>query len=114
MIVLKTSRELSIMRKAGKISQKAWRLAGEAVEPGVSTWEIDKIVLQYIESEGATPSFLGYSGYPASACISVNNVVIHGIPSKSTILKHGDIVSVDVGAFYQGFHGCLLYTSRCV
>lgn len=95
MIVLKTSRELSIMRKAGKISQKALRLAGEAVEPGVSTWEIDKIVRQYIESEGATPSFLGYSGYPASACISVNNVVIHGIPSKSTILKHGDIVSVD-------------------
>ena len=80
MIVLKTSRELSIMRKAGKISQKALRLAGEAVEPGVSTWEIDKIVRQYIESEGATPSFLGYSGYPASACISVNNVVIHGIP----------------------------------
>ena len=113
MIVLKTSRELSIMRKAGKISQKALRLAGEAVEPGVSTWEIDKIVRQYIESEGATPSFLGYSGYPASACISVNNVVIHGIPSKSTILKHGDIVSVDVGAFYQGFHGDNAWTFPC-
>ena len=102
MIVLKTSRELSVMRKAGKISQKALRLAGEAVEPGVSTWEIDKIVRQYIESEGASPSFLGYSGYPASACISVNNVVIHGIPSKSTILKHGDIVGIDIGAYYQG------------
>ncbi len=113
MIVLKTSRELSIMRKAGKISQKALRLAGEAVDPGVSTWEIDKIVRQYIESEGATPSFLGYSGYPASACISVNNVVIHGIPSKSTILKHGDIVSVDVGAFYQGFHGDNAWTFPC-
>ena len=71
MIVLKTSRELSVMRKAGIISQKALRLAGEAVEPGVSTWEIDKLVRQYIESEGAAPSFLGYDGYPASTCISV-------------------------------------------
>ena len=98
MIVLKTSRELSIMRKAGQISQKALRLAGEAVEPGVSTWELDKIVRQYIESMGATPSFLHYNGFPASACISVNNVVIQGIPSKSTILKRGDIVGIDVGA----------------
>ena len=105
MIVLKTSRELSIMRKAGQISQKALRLAGEAVEPGVSTWELDKIVRQYIESMGATPSFLHYNGFPASACISVNNVVIHGIPSKSTILKRGDIVGIDVGACYEGFHG---------
>ena len=113
MIVLKTSRELSIMRKAGKISQKALRLAGEAVEPGVSTWEIDKIVRQYIESEGATPSFLGYSGYPASACISVNNVVIHGIPSKSVLLKKGDIVSLDIGACYEGYHGDNAWTFAC-
>lgn len=113
MIVLKTSRELSIMRKAGQISQKALRLAGEAVEPGVSTWEIDKIVRQYIESMGATPSFLHYNGYPASACISVNNVVIHGIPSKSTILKRGDIVGIDVGACYQGFHGDNAWTFPC-
>ena len=113
MIVLKTSRELSIMRKAGKISQKALRLAGEAVEPGVSTWEIDKIVRQYIESEGATPSFLNYSGYPASACISVNNVVIHGIPSKSVLLKKGDIVSLDIGACYEGYHGDNAWTFPC-
>ena len=113
MIVLKTSRELSIMRKAGKISQKALRLAGEAVEPGVSTWEIDKIVRQYIESEGASPSFLGYSGYPASACISVNNVVIHGIPSKSTLLKKGDIVGIDIGACYEGYHGDNAWTFAC-
>ena len=99
MIVLKTSRELSVMRKAGRISQKALRLAGEAVEPGVSAWEIYKLVRKYIESEGAKPSFLGYDGYPASACISVNNVVIHGIPKKSVILKKGDIVSIDVGAY---------------
>ncbi len=113
MIVLKTSRELSIMRKAGKISQKALRLAGEAVEPGVSTWEIDKIVRQYIESEGATPSFLNYSGYPASDCISVNNVDIHGIPSKSVLQKKGDIVSLDIGACYEGYHGDNAWTFPC-
>ena len=113
MIVLKTSRELSLMRKAGKISQKALRLAGEAVEPGGSTWEIDKIVRQYIESQGATPSFLGYGGVPASACISVNNVVIHGIPSKSTLLKKGDIVGIDIGACYEGYHGDNAWTFAC-
>ena len=113
MIVLKTSRELSLMRKAGKISQKALRLAGEAVEPGVSTWEIDKIVRQYIESQRATPSFLGYGGFPASACISVNNVVIHGIPSKSTLLKKGDIVGIDIGACYEGYHGDNAWTFAC-
>ena len=113
MIVLKTSRELSVMRKAGIISQKALRLAGEAVEPGVSTWEIDKLVRQYIESEGAAPSFLGYDGYPASTCISVNSVVIHGIPKKSVILKKGDIVSIDVGAYYEGFHGDNAWTFPC-
>ena len=113
MIVLKTSRELSIMRKAGQISQKALRLAGEAVEPGVSTWELDKIVRQYIESMGATPSFLHYNGFPASACISVNNVVIHGIPSKSTLLKKGDIVGIDIGACYEGYHGDNAWTFAC-
>jgi methionyl aminopeptidase len=113
MIVLKTSRELSVMREAGRISQKALRLAGEAVKPGVSTWEIDRIIREYIEKSGATPSFLGYCDYPASACISVNNVVIHGIPSKSQILKRGDIVSIDVGAFYEGFHGDNAWTFPC-
>jgi len=113
MIVLKTSRELSIMRKAGKISQTALRLAGEAVEPGVSTWELDKIVRKYITSMGATPSFLHYQGFPGSACISVNEVVIHGIPKKETILKHGDIVSIDVGACYKGFHGDNAWTFPC-
>ncbi len=113
MIVLKTSRELSVMRKAGRISQKALRLAAEAVEPGVSAWEIDKLVRQYIESEGAKPSFLGYDGYPASACISVNDVVIHGIPKKSVIFKKGDIVSIDVGAYYEGFHGDNAWTFPC-
>ena len=91
MIVLKTSRELSKMREAGRISSRALRLAGEAVEPGVTTAEIDRLVRQYIEKQGATPSFLGYGGFPASACISVNNQVIHGIPSKKHVLKEGDI-----------------------
>lgn len=113
MIVLKTSRELAVMREAGKISQKALRLAGEAVEPGISTWEIDRLVRQYIEKMGATPSFLGYEGFPASTCISVNDVIIHGIPSKSTILKKGDIVSIDVGAYYEGFHGDNAWTFPC-
>lgn len=113
MVVLKTSRELAIMREAGKISQKALRLAGEAVEPGVSTWELDKIIREYIEKSGATPSFLGYCDYPASACISVNDVVIHGIPSKRQILKAGDIVSIDVGAYYQGYHGDNAWTFAC-
>ncbi len=113
MIVLKTSRELAALRKAGKISQAALQLAGEAVEPGVSTWEIDKEVRRFIEAAGAAPSFLGYDGYPASTCISVNNVVIHGIPKKSVILKKGDIVSIDVGAFYEGFHGDNAWTFPC-
>lgn len=113
MIILKTKRELSIMREAGKISQEALRIAGEAVKPGISTGEIDKIVRQFIEKMGATPSFLGYGGFPASACISVNNVVIHGIPSKDQILKDGDIVSIDIGALYQGFHGDNAWTFPC-
>ena len=105
MISLKTSRELRIMRDAGRISQEALLKAGEAVRPGVSTLELDRIVRKTIEKAGATPSFLGYGGFPASACISVNHVVIHGIPSAKQILKEGDIVSLDVGAFYKGFHG---------
>ncbi len=113
MIILKTSRELAALRKAGKISQAALKLAGEAVEPGISTWEIDRLVRRYIESAKAAPSFLGYQGYPASACISVNDVVIHGIPQKSQILKKGDIVSIDVGACYQGFHGDNAWTFPC-
>ena len=113
MVVIKSSRELQKMKEACRISANALVVAGKAVEPGVSTLEIDTIVRKYIEKEGATPSFLGYGGFPASACISVNNVVIHGIPSKKQILKEGDIVSVDVGAFYDGFHGDNAYTFKC-
>ena len=113
MVSIKTARELSLMKDACRISAEALRVAGEAVKPGISTYEIDSIVRAYIEKQGATPSFLGYGGFPASACISVNNVVIHGIPAKTTILRDGDIVSVDVGAFYRGFHGDNAYTFPC-
>lgn len=105
MIVLKTSRELSVMREACRISAGALQLVGKAVEPGISTWELDKIAEEYILSQGAKPNFKGYSGYPATACISINNEVIHGIPSKKRILKAGDIVSVDLGASIEGYNG---------
>lgn len=113
MVILKTARELAAMRNAGRISSRALREAGKAVEPGVSTAEIDKIVREYIEKQGATPSFLGYGGFPASACISVNNVVIHGIPNRKQILKKGDIVSIDVGAYFEGYHGDNAWTFAC-
>ena len=113
MVILKTVRELSLMREAGRISQRALQEAGRAVEPGVSTFELDSIVRSYIERQGATPSFLGYGGFPASACISVNNVVIHGIPSKKQLLKNGDIVSIDVGAQLNGYHGDNAWTFAC-
>lgn len=117
MIVLRTGRELAVMREACKISANALKLAGEMVKPGVSTWEIDREVRGYIEKMGATPSFLDYPGpggkFPASTCISVNEVVIHGIPSKKQILKEGDIVDIDIGAYYKGFHGDNAWTFPC-
>ncbi len=113
MIVLKTARELKIMREAGRIAANALKAAGAAVEPGVSTWEISHVARRTIEQAGAKPTFLGYGGYPASACVSVNNVVIHGIPSKKHIIREGDIVSIDVGATYEGFVGDNAYTFPC-
>ena len=112
MISIKNEHELASMREACKITAAARALAGEMVKPGVSTKAIDKAVHDFIVSQGAKPSFLHYSGYPASACISVNATVIHGIPS-GYILKEGDIVSVDVGAFYKGFHGDCAATFPC-
>lgn len=113
MVVIKTAREISQMMDACRISANALCVAGEAIKPGVSTYEIDLKVRKYIEKQGAKPSFLGYGGFPGSACISVNDVVIHGIPSKDIILKEGDIVSVDTGAFYNGFHGDNAFTFPC-
>lgn len=105
MIVLKTAKDIERMRDACKISALALATAGEAVKPGVTTAELDKIVHKVIVSHGAVPSFLGYGGFPASACISINDEVIHGIPSTSRVIKEGDIVSLDVGACINGFHG---------
>ena len=104
MVSLKSPREIEAMRKAGRITAQARALAGSMVKPGVTTKEIDKAVRDFIKSCGAKPSFLGYGGFPGSACISVNDEVIHGIPG-SRKLREGDIVSVDVGAFIDGFHG---------
>ena len=105
MIRLKTSAQILAMKEAGRITGEALALAREAVKPGVSTKEIDTLIRHHIERSGAKPSFLGYGGFPASACISINEQVIHGIPSSKVILKEGDIVKIDVGAFYQGYHG---------
>ena len=112
MIAIKSERELASMRQACRITAAARALAGEMVRPGVSTKQIDKAVYDYIVSQGAKPSFLNYNGFPASACISVNSTVIHGIPG-GYVLKEGDIVSIDVGAYYQGFHGDCAATFAC-
>ena len=112
MIAIKNGQELEAMRQACKITAAARALAGEMVRPGVSTKAIDKAVHDYIVSQGAKPSFLGYHGYPASACISVNETVVHGIPN-GYVLKDGDIVTVDVGAYYKGFHGDCAATFPC-
>ena len=112
MISLKSPRDIEGMRRAGQITAAARALAGKMVRPGVTTLEIDKAVRKFIESQGAKPSFLGYGGFPGSACISVNDEVIHGIPG-SLVLKEGDIVSVDVGAYIGGFHGDCAATFPC-
>ena len=113
MIVLKTSRELALMKEACRISAGALKVAGEAVRPGISTWEIDQIAYNYIKSQGAEPNFLGLYGFPATACISINDEVIHGIPSKTRILKSGDIVSIDLGAKIGGYNGDNAATFAC-
>lgn len=105
MIKLKNKDQIEIMKIAGRITGEALYLAGQAVREGVTTLALDRIVRSHIEKSGAKPSFLGYGGFPASACISVNEQVIHGIPSEKVILKEGDIVKIDVGAYYKGFHG---------
>jgi len=112
MIAIKNEHELESMRRACRITAAARALAGEMVRPGVSTLEIDKAVHDFIVGQGAKPSFLNYNGFPASACISVNDTVIHGIPG-GYVLKEGDIVSIDVGAYFEGFHGDCAATFPC-
>ena len=105
MIIIKNSEQIALMKKAGKITAEALLLAKDLIRPGISTKEIDKKMHDFIIKSGATPSFLGYGGFPGSACISINNEVIHGIPSDRVILNDGDIVKIDVGACYRGYNG---------
>ena len=107
MISVKSKSELEKMRKAGIIAGNALHFGGQSIKDGMTTYELDKIIHDYIVKHGAKPSFLGYGGFPASACISINDQVIHGIPSKKVRIHEGDIVSIDVGAF---FHGDTAYT----
>ncbi len=112
MISIKSPRDIEKMRAAGRLTARARALAGSMIRPGVTTGEIDKAVRKFIESQGAKPSFLGYGGFPASICASVNEVVIHGIPGNRK-LQEGDIVSIDVGAYLDGFHGDCAATFPC-
>ena len=105
MIIIKNSEQIALMKKAGRITAEALLLAKDLIRPGISTKEIDKKMHDFIIKSGATPSFLGYGGFPGSACISINNEVIHGIPSDRVILNDGDIVKIDVGACYRGYNG---------
>ncbi|MBQ3068395.1 MAG: type I methionyl aminopeptidase [Clostridia bacterium] len=104
MISIRSRRELEAMKDACRISAQALQLAGSLIRPGITTAELDHEIRRFIESTGAKPSFLGYGGFPGTACISVNDEVIHGIPG-TRMIREGDIVSVDVGAYYNGYHG---------
>lgn len=110
MITVKTDREIQLMRDAGRLTAEVMELAGSLVKPGVSTKEIDDRLYKFIKKHNATPSFLNYYGYPATACISVNEVVIHGIPSGQRIIADGDIVSIDVGVLLNGYHADMART----
>ena len=112
MISVKNSDQIRLMKEAGRITGEALYIAGEKLKPGMTTKQLDTIIRQHIESRGARPSFLGYGGFPGSACISVNDTVIHGIPDH-TPYKEGDIVSVDVGAYFDGWHGDSARTFFC-
>ena len=105
MIQIKNTLQLAAMRDAGKITGEALLAARDALREGLTTYELDQVIHDYIVRAGAKPSFLGYGGFPASACISINDEVIHGIPSKKRVIRSGDIVKIDVGALYKGFHG---------
>ena len=105
MIQVKNSLQLAAMKEAGRITGETLLVARELVRPGISTKQLDDAIRAYIEKCGAKPSFLGYHGFPGSACISINDEVIHGIPSAKRFLQEGDIVKIDVGAFIGGYHG---------
>jgi methionyl aminopeptidase len=104
-ISIKNDQEIELMREAGKIVALTHKLLEEEIKVGVSTFYLDKIAEEFIKSKGATPSFKGYNGFPASICVSINEQVVHGIPDKKTIIKDTDIVSIDIGACFKGYHG---------
>ena len=112
MIIIKSPEDIKKLKKACKISADVLQYAGEQINAGMSTYELDKLIHDYIIAAGAKPSFLGYGGFKGSACISINDEVIHGIPSKKTIIRSGDIVSIDVGASIEGYHGDNAYTFK--
>ncbi len=103
-VTVKSSREIHLMREAGKRLAETHMMLKETVRPGISTWEIDRIGREFIEKMGCIPSFLNYNGYPNSICISLNDEVVHGIPSKDRIVEEGDIISLDAGLIYEGYH----------
>ena len=113
MIQIKTPKEIEAMREACRISAGALRAGGEAIRPGATTADVDKAIYDYIVSRGARPNFKGLYGFPGSACISVNQELIHGIPSKKVVLREGDIVSIDTGAAVHGWNGDNAYTFAC-
>ena len=103
-ITIKSEREIELMRQSGRILAKVHEQLGEAIKPGISTWDIDALGEKLIRGYGCVPNFLNYNGFPGAVCVSVNNEVVHGIPSKRRILKEGDIVSLDTGLIYKGYH----------
>ncbi len=113
MIQIKNAKELAAMRRACEISAQALKLGGESIEAGITTADIDKIIFNFIKKQGAKPNFKGLYGFPGTACISVNDEVIHGIPSKSKVIRPGDIVSIDTGAALNGFNGDNACTFGC-
>lgn len=110
MISIKSSREIDLMKTAGHIVALAHQEVAKHIKPGVTTYELDQIVERVIRERGATPSFKGYGGFPGSACTSINEQVVHGIPSKTVTLQDGDIIAVDIGANYKGYHGDSAWT----
>ena len=113
MVTRKSNREIELMREAGRIVALAHKAVKDAIKPGMSTKDLDDLVEKVIRENDAIPSFLNYNGYPASACISINEEVVHGIPSPNRVLQNGDIVSVDIGALYKGYHGDSAWTYAC-
>ena len=110
MITIKSEREILLMKEAGRIVALAHQEVEKHVRPGISTYELDQIVEKVIRENNAVPSFKGYGGFPGSACTSINEQVVHGIPSRRVKLKSGDLISIDIGAYYKGYHGDSAWT----